>query len=72
MIYRFLLALVLSSFALHAQVDFTGRAVAERLNIPWDMLEGPDGKIWFTERVGLVSRVDPDTRKVDTLHGTPS
>jgi glucose/arabinose dehydrogenase len=67
MIYRFLLALVLSSFALHAQVDFTGRAVAERLNIPWDMLEGPDGKIWFTERVGLVSRVDPDTRKVDTL-----
>ena len=67
MIYRYLLALVLSSFALHAQVDFTGRAVAERLNIPWDMLQGPDGKIWFTERVGLVSRVDPDTRVVDTL-----
>jgi glucose/arabinose dehydrogenase len=67
MIYRFLLALALCSAAVHAQVDFTGRVVAERLNIPWDMLQGPDGKIWFTERVGLVSRIDPDTRKIDTL-----
>lgn len=69
MIIRAILSLVLSlaAITLTAQVDFTGRTVVANRQIPWDMLEGPDGTIWYTERIGLVSRVDPDTRRVDTL-----
>ncbi len=65
--FSLLLAFIFLTAPALAQVDFTGRIVAENLSIPWDMLEGPDGKIWFTERVGLVSRVDPETKVVDTL-----
>lgn len=50
-----------------AQVDFTSRPVVSNLHIPWDMVEGPDGSIWFTERIGLISKVHPDSGKVDTL-----
>lgn len=49
------------------QVDFTARPVAANLNIPWDMLEGPDGYIWYTERIGLLRRIHPDTKEQDTL-----
>ncbi len=29
------------------------------LNVPWEIVYGPDGYIWMTERKVLVSRVDP-------------
>ncbi len=29
------------------------------LDIPWEILYGPDGYIWTTERKGIVSRIDP-------------
>jgi len=32
--------------------------VAERLNVPWELAIAPDGRIFFTERVGNV-RVSP-------------
>ena len=60
-------ALLCSLGASQAQVDFTARPVVSNLHIPWDMVEGPDGYIWFTERIGLISRVHPDTGRVDTL-----
>ena len=31
------------------------------LNVPWEILWGPDDHIWMTERQGKVSRVDPQT-----------
>lgn len=49
------------------QVDFTTRPVADHLSIPWDLVEGPDGYIWYTERIGLISRVHPETKMKDTL-----
>ena len=60
-------ALLLACSSLHAQVDFTARPVVSNLRIPWDMVEGPGGYIWYTERIGLISRVHPDSNKVDTL-----
>ncbi len=60
-------ALLLACSSLHAQVDFTARPVVSSLRIPWDMVEGPGGYIWYTERIGLISRVHPDSNKVDTL-----
>ncbi len=65
--YLIVIAIMLCSVATNGQVDFTARPVADHLNIPWDLLEGPDGKIWFTERVGLISRIHPDTKEKDTI-----
>jgi len=58
---------VLVSLSATGQVDFASRPVADNLNIPWDLVEGPDGYIWYTERIGLISRVHPETREKDTL-----
>lgn len=38
-------------------VDTT--VVAKRLHVPWEILWGPDDKIWYTERDGTISRLDP-------------
>ncbi|HLP27420.1 MAG TPA: PQQ-dependent sugar dehydrogenase [Candidatus Didemnitutus sp.] len=65
--YLIVIAIILCSVVTKGQVDFTARPVADHLNIPWDLLEGPDGKIWFTERVGLISRIHPDTKEKDTI-----
>jgi len=37
------------------------REVITGLNVPWEIIWGPDDMIWFTERHGLVSRMDPET-----------
>jgi len=29
------------------------------LDIPWEIIYGPDGYIWTTERKGIISRIDP-------------
>lgn len=32
------------------------------LDVPWEIIYGPDNHIWITERKGLVSRIDPLTK----------
>lgn len=32
------------------------------LDVPWEIQYGPDGNLWFTERKGLVSKLDPVTK----------
>jgi len=41
--------------------------IAENLNVPWEILWGPDDHIWFTEREGQVSRVNPETKEIFPL-----
>ena len=41
------------------------------LNVPWDMVLGPDGWIWFTEIDGRVSRVNPDDGTVEDIYTVP-
>jgi glucose/arabinose dehydrogenase len=55
--------------------DTPGEPVALRdtvlvnnLNFPWEILWGPDGFIWMTERGGKISRVNPATGVVTPLH----
>ncbi|MBA3675021.1 MAG: PQQ-dependent sugar dehydrogenase [Chitinophagaceae bacterium] len=38
--------------------------ITSALNQPWDLVWGPDGKLWMTERGGKVSRVDTGTGSV--------
>jgi glucose/arabinose dehydrogenase len=42
--------------------------IAHDLKIPWELLWGPDDKIWFTERDGNIKRLDPETGKIDLVH----
>ena len=37
------------------------------LNVPWEILYGPDGKLWMTEREGIISRVDIATGNKEVL-----
>lgn len=37
----------------------TTREVATGLDTPWEILWGPDDRIWVTERKGIVSTIDP-------------
>lgn len=43
--------------------------VARGLDTVWDLAWGPDGSIWFSERGGAISRLDPATGRV-TKAGT--
>jgi glucose/arabinose dehydrogenase/mono/diheme cytochrome c family protein len=46
-------------------VDIT--TVAQNLNVPWDMVWGPDNMIWFTEQDGKVSKLNPKTGQITEL-----
>lgn len=41
--------------------------VASGLDVPWQLVWGPDDYIWFTEQGGEISRLDPSTGKVTSL-----
>lgn len=60
----------LSSAALY--VDAEGRqrrleTVASGLTTVWDLALAPDSAIWFTERGGKVSRLDPERRQLQRI-----
>ena len=40
---------------------FVVSTVLTGLDTPWDLAWGPDGFIWFSERGGRISRLDPAT-----------
>ena len=54
-----------SSQNLPAEIHDT--VLVQNLNFPWEILWGPDDKIWMTERGGTISRVDPVTGSVMPL-----
>jgi glucose/arabinose dehydrogenase len=37
----------------------TDKVLTQNLSFPWEILWGPDGKLWITERGGKISRVNP-------------
>lgn len=47
-----------------APASLSVETVASGLDTPWDLAWGPDGALWFTERPGRVSRLDPSTGEV--------
>ena len=56
----------------HAQITI-GATLADtstlvsNLDTPWEILWGPDDHIWFTERQGKVSRLDPESGELTEL-----
>lgn len=49
------------------QVPLRDSVVAGNLQLPWEILWGPDDHIWMTERGGRISRFDPQTGNRSTL-----
>ena len=43
------------------------QTLISNLDIPWEIIYGPDDKIWTTERKGIVSRIDPVTGVKDEI-----
>jgi len=68
---KFLLIIIVSyiiSTSMFAQVEInlasttlTEREVAVGLDVPWEILWGPDDHIWVTERKGIVKRIEPSS-----------
>jgi glucose/arabinose dehydrogenase len=48
-------------------VEIQTKVLADNLNFPWEILWGPDNKIWMTERGGKISRVDTATGTITQL-----
>lgn len=57
---------ILLSFPLFSQ-NVKQYTIADSLDTPWDMNMGPDGWVWFTERPGDVSKVDPETGQTQLI-----
>lgn len=49
-------------------VDFSIQILTQNLNLPWEIIWGPDGMIWMTERGGKISRVNPIDGSSALLH----
>jgi aldose sugar dehydrogenase len=49
-------------------VEVQSRVLSNNLNFPWEILYGPDNRIWLTERGGKISRADTGTGAVTLLH----
>ncbi|MGK0388799.1 MAG: glucose/arabinose dehydrogenase [Maribacter sp.] len=73
-ILLFPLFIILFSLQSQAQTTVTVGAttlteniVATGLDIPWEILWGPDDHIWVTERTGEVKRINPENGNINTI-----
>lgn len=65
LLYLFLLTVISIP---HAGAQFSVRVVKDSVFIPWEIIYGPDGKIWMDQKNGYVCTVDPVTGATDTLY----
>ncbi len=68
----FFLVAFLSNPFCNAQINLgttilQNTVVASNLNVPWDMVYGQDGWIWFTELSGNIKRMNPNTYQVQQV-----
>ncbi|QQL48634.1 PQQ-dependent sugar dehydrogenase [Mucilaginibacter ginkgonis] len=50
-----------------SDAQINARVLTEQLVFPWEILWGPDSKLWITERGGKISKVDPSTGQISPL-----
>ncbi len=73
-IWSILLLLYLGSLKITAQTTLeleestlTEREVAVGIQVPWEMLYGPDDHLWITEKRGRVLRLEPNSGVSETV-----
>lgn len=79
-LYSLVFLLLLSGCKKKANNDDTGnlpdvelktRVVASGLTLPWELVYGPDNLIWFTEKTGKISRLNPENGQVTPVFTIP-
>lgn len=50
-----------STSVISQPVGYSTREFISGLNVPWEIAWGRDNWIWFTERIGSINRVNPET-----------
>ena len=53
-------------------IEYTTRDILSNKNIPWEIKWGKDGWIWYTERIGRMGRVNPETLEDHTILVAPT
>lgn len=48
-------------------VELSTKVLVSGLTLPWEMIYGTDNFIWFTEKSGKISRLNPQTGAVTTI-----
>jgi glucose/arabinose dehydrogenase len=59
------------AYAIPDEVPLVAEVVASNLDLPWDLVWGPDNRIWFTERTGAIKRFDPSSGRVELVDSVP-
>ncbi len=49
-------------------VDLKTKVLVSNLRLPWELVYAPDDHIWFTEKEGGISRINPQNSQVTALH----
>lgn len=49
-------------------VELKTKVLVSNLTLPWEIIYGPDNLIWFTEKSGKISRLNPTNSQVTALH----
>ena len=44
------------------EVELITKTITSGLINPWEIIYGPDNFIWFTEKAGKISRLNPDQK----------
>lgn len=56
---------------LAAQPVLQWRTVGSSLHVPWEVVWGPDGWLWFTERTGQINRLNTETQELIRIADIP-
>lgn len=59
---------LLSGLSAFAQGTMATQVVKENLFIPWEIIYGPDARIWMTQKNGYICRLDPTNGLLDTVY----
>ena len=62
-----IIILTFGYYLLKAQTNLTTKTIASNLDTPWEILWGSDNFIWVTERLGKISRIDPNSGLVSEV-----
>lgn len=49
-------------------VELKTNVLVSNLTLPWELVYAPDNHIWFTEKSGKISRLNPANNQVTSLH----
>ncbi|RYF10148.1 MAG: PQQ-dependent sugar dehydrogenase, partial [Flavobacteriales bacterium] len=49
-------------------VELKTKVLVSNLTLPWELVYGSDNHIWFTEKSGKISRLNPTNTQVTLLH----